>query len=194
MRGCINEKLRHWDQDLAPMLDQPYIPFQKLTYFNVSNIYGHKNQGLSWWELCYPKNKISKCVHDYCWKRDPPLKKPELDSNTHEYLQVQSIYIIILNKMACVDGWLALHSVVVHSVGSSLKIFQSATPSPPYPLCPLSEPVPADSVPGVPIPRRRARCHPHWPGRGGRCKLGAQDKFMAGGRGLRNPCCWYVWH
>lgn len=47
--------------------------------------------------------------------------------------------------------------------------------------------MPADSVPGVTIPRRRARCHPHWPGSGGRCKLGARDKFMAGVGGWEIP-------
>lgn len=60
------------------------------------------------------------------------------------------------------DSWLASQSSVaclLHTVVSGLKISQSACPSLSYPLCPLWKPVPADSLPGAPIPRRHARCH-----------------------------------
>lgn len=64
-----------------------------------------------------------------------------------------------------------------NAVAFCLKISQSSSPSLPYPLCPLLKPVPADSLPGVPIPRRHARCHgakraPHSPRGETRCQLG----------------------
>ena len=54
-----------------------------------------------------------------------------------------------------------LCSVIIthHLTIFCVKISQSSSSSLSYPFCPLLKPVPADSLPGVPIPRRHARCH-----------------------------------
>lgn len=100
------------------------------------------------------------------------------------------------SQKASGDSWLALQSTVVclfHTVISRLKISQSAYPSPPYPLCPLLKPVPTDSLPGVPIPRRHARCHrakrPHIGCGESRDAVSRRITFGGGGGGEKMLLC-----